>query len=364
VLVLLVLSLPFDYSYVAYLRAPGNASVGERTVEWIRDHGGDGVVNRVEQWWYTRTSPGNGQPGPEVLPATPAPVPARVATAGLAGASPAPVAVTPRTPDPLPNEGVWAPGIQSIDGAPVLYTTFLRPDVDHTSVVAGVVRFDQHLVRTVAIPGAREPGGSNWAWGSSIPVAQRVSLVAAFNSGFRFRHIDGGYYTEHRMAVPLVAGDASLVIDTRGRVDIGAWGTDLTMTGDVVSVRQNLHLIVDHGQLVRGLKSNTDGLWGTRRQQLQVTWRSGAGVTANGDLVVVAGNHLTLTALATALADAGAIRAMQLDIHPGQVAVNLFQPIAGTASAVSATKLLPDMPKPATRFLGTDQRDFFAVFAR
>jgi hypothetical protein len=56
--VFVVVERPTSYSYGSYLTAPGTSSNGERTVEWIRDHGGDGIVNRVEQWFYTRKPPG------------------------------------------------------------------------------------------------------------------------------------------------------------------------------------------------------------------------------------------------------------------------------------------------------------------
>jgi hypothetical protein len=227
-----------------------------------------------------------------------------------------------------------------------------------------VLWLDQSLVRTVAVPGTREPGGTGWAWSSGIPATERGPLVAAFNSGFRFRHIDGGYVTEGRTAVPLIDGGASIVITRDGRIEIGAWGHDVTMKPDVVSVRQNLHLIVDHGAPAPGLRDNADGAWGIRRHQLQYTWRSGIGVTSDGNIVVVTGSKMTLTALAEALTRAGSVRAMQLDIHTGQVTVNLFTPQVGSNSLVDATKLVDAMSKPATRFLESDQRDFFAVFVR
>ncbi len=368
-----IVSVPVGCSYLTYLTEPGTASAGERSVDWLRDHGADGVVNRVEQWWYTRTPPGDGVPAASMLPAIPAPVPARGATASavsaMSGMAATDVAAVPAdldalSPDPMVGEGVWTPGVQSVIGRPVLYTTFLRPDPANTSVVAGIVEFDQHLVRTVAVPGTNEPGGSGWAWNSHIPVAERATLVAAFNSGFKFRHIDGGYYAESRMAQPLVDGDASLVIDDHGTIDIGAWGRDVAMTPHVASVRQNLHLIVDHGRVVGDLQRDRTGKYGTPRHQLQFTWRSAIGITGDGNIVFVAGNKMTMSALANALADAGAVRGMQLDIHTGQVTATLFAPIDTTTTGVTGTRLLPNMPKPVTRYLKTDQRDFFAVFVR
>ena len=51
---------------------------------------------------------------------------------------------------------------------------------------------------------------------------------------------------------------------------------------------------------------------------------------------------------------------MELDIHKGMVTFNLFtrQP------ALVGHKLLPDMTRPADRYLDTDWRDFIMVTSR
>ena len=85
----------------------------------------------------------------------------------------------------------------------------------------------------------------------------------------------------------------------------------------MVAVRQNLHLIVDKGRPVDALADNN---WGTTKNQVQYTWRSGLGVDAAGSLVYVAGANLNLVTLADALIQAGAVRGMQLDIHNEMVA--------------------------------------------
>ncbi|WP_456846446.1 hypothetical protein, partial [Cellulomonas sp. P5_C6] len=56
-------------SYVGALTAPGQADWQDRSVGWVRDHGGNGVVNRIENWWYSRHAPAGGTPDPGVLPA-------------------------------------------------------------------------------------------------------------------------------------------------------------------------------------------------------------------------------------------------------------------------------------------------------
>ena len=72
----------------------------------------------------------------------------------------------------------------------------------------------------------------------------------------------------------------------------------------------------------------------------------------------VAGNQLTLGVLADTLVRAGAVTAMELDIHNGMVTFNLFTHADGQ---LQGHKLLPNMPKSANRYLQPDWRDFFVV---
>ncbi len=75
----------------------------------------------------------------------------------------------------------------------------------------------------------------------------------------------------------------------------------------------------------------------------------------------MAGKNIDLADLAAALADAGAVTGMQLDIHAALVTFNAFHP--GPQGPVGE-KLLASMTRPASRYLLADQRDFFALLAR
>jgi len=182
-------------------------------------------------------------------------------------------------------------------------------------------------------------------------------LAATFNSGFKLTDISGGFYANGRVGKPLQAGQASLVINNRGQLSVGQWGRDITMNPHITAVRQNLALIVDGGHRVSGLRVNTDHRWGTAQNQLQYTWRSGIGTDRAGNVVYVAGNKLTLNTLATAMTNAGVVRGMQLDIHPGMAFFASWAPTGGPHPG--PTKMLPTMAGSRTRFLTPDQRDFF-----
>jgi hypothetical protein len=67
--------------------------------------------------------------------------------------------------------------------------------------------------------------------------------------------------------------------------------------------------------------------------------------------------NLTLPTLALALADAGVVRAMELEIHSALVSFASSTP--SVPGHVVPTKLLPGMERPASRYLSADQRDFF-----
>ena len=103
-------------------------------------------------------------------------------------------------------------------------------------------------------------GGYGWRYTAPIQTsADRALRVAAFNGGFRFPSTNGGYFAEGRLVYPLRVGAASLVICKDGSAIVGEWGRDATMSPNVVAVRQNLNLLVDHGRAVPSL--NPDDIW-------------------------------------------------------------------------------------------------------
>lgn len=265
---------------------------------------------------------------------------------------------------PLPGEARWSPSVQRVGGAPALYTGYFRPNPAYPSQVVGVAWIDQSLTSTHLIAGTRQPGGRGWPGGAQVPPGLRPTLLAAFNSGWKMKDITGGFYAAGRTAVPLRDGDASLVIDSSGRVTVGQWGRDVSMSPQVAAVRQNLDLIIDGARPVPGLADNPTGAWGSARNQFQFTWRSGLGTDRTGNLIYVAGDKLTLAGLAQAMVAAGVQRGMELDIHPDLVTFNTYRPDPGAPSGVTGSKLLPGMVQPATRYLGPDQRDFLAVTLR
>ncbi len=372
-------------SLVGAALTPGNQDFEAKWADWLRAHHAGLVAQRFEEIYYSATAPAKGgQPrslnkvpvtvgGPTATTATTAATATRPAHAprttaaipttttrppGLPAPSPVPLVVQPA----LAGEGAWQPTGPLVDGVPAMYVAQFRADDIYTSQITSAVWIDPKLLRLELVPGSTEPGGT-WAHPPYVTPSELPRLVAAFNGGFRFQDARGGIYLEGRAGVPLVPGAASFVIYKDGRVNIGDWGTEVSMSPDVQSVLQNVVLLVDNGHLAPSATYTDNAIWGYTLGGGYVVPRSGIGVTADGALVYVAGPALTAKSLAESLQRAGAVRAMTLDINPEWVTFNFYAHTAGQPGEVAGTKLYPEMQRPADRYLPPvwEARDFFEV---
>jgi hypothetical protein len=291
------------------------------------------------------------------------------APAGAAGLSAAPLPTTTTTvvpttaatttttapalavapPAPL-SAGKWTPIGLVVRGVPALTAMLLSTGPGGPTV--GVVRIDRSVTRPVLYAGTAEPGGT-WPDQGAVPAAARPGLVAAFNAGFHTWASGGGWFAGSRAAVALRAGAASLVIRADGSATVGLWGRDASLTPDVVAVRQNLGLLVDGGANLAA-----SGYWGATLGGVRYTWRSGLGVDASGNLLYCGGPGLDGSSLAQVLIQAGAVRAMELDINPQWVSFSYY------GGPGPGADLLPGMVYGPSHWLTGSARDFVAVVAR
>ena len=353
-------------SVAGALATPGNQNFQAKWVDWLRGHDAAWIANALETYYYNHTAPAKGG-APHALNSLPtgaaADPPAskvRTTVAHLNSPAPVPLVVAPA----LPGEGVWNPVGTPVNGVPAMYVAQFRADTVYTSQITSAVWIDPTLLRVALIPGAQEPGGQ-WAQTPYINAAQLPSAVAAFNGGFRIQDSRGGFYLNGRMSAPLRTGAASLVIHENGKIDVGAWGSDVSMSPDVTAVLQNVVLLVNHGQLAPNATYTDTAIWGSTLGGNTVVARSGVGITADGALVYVAGPALTAKSLAESLQRAGAVRAMTLDINPYWVTFNFYSHPGGIGTpTVVPSKLYPSMKRSAGRFLGPtrESSDFFLVY--
>ena len=382
VVVVALLSIPVLSLGKAVLTS-NSLSPTERAAEWMRDNNLGSVLNRVESWWFSSRGPkAGGEPSREIdianTAATGTTVPPAVPHLPKPQNVPVPEGVTP-----VANEGVWSPVGPQVGGAQTMYTTQVRPDSVHTSILDGLVWMDPKLVIFNVHPGTEEPGGKH-TMPSQVPLDRRLDLIAAFNGGFRMQDALGGFYLDGVTYKPLRDGAASFVVYKDGVASVGMWGRDFEMGPNVEAVRQNLDLIIDNGGgypfpggnpspkdvaapgvPAPGLDNNQNGAWGDTLGNKVLVWRSAVGVTADGAIVYGYGSGLGARSLADLMLRAGCVRAMELDINPAWTTFNFYKATTpGDPASVKGTKLLPEAEKSGNRYLSNDARDFVAVYAR
>jgi hypothetical protein len=342
------------------LTVPGGGTVSDRLAEWARDHYLGPAVTFGE--WLTYQAPKVGGKPSFALTAPGAArgvVPAR-SRVPATFAPPAPLQSLAGRP--LPGEGQWRV-LASVHGTPAIYGTYLRASSVYSSYVAGIASLNQTLVRFELRPGSEDPGPGNWKALPYIAPGTRSGLLATFNSGFKIAQSGGGFYLNGATAGALTRGIASVVYYRDGHISIGIWGQTVRMTPDVVAVRQNLHLIVDNGQIPASVDSNVESSWGATLGGGYYVWRSGIGITPDGRVIFVYGPALNVRELAELLKRAGAVTAMQLDINPEWMSFMYYLPKHLPAEPTPAA-LLPDQMQAANRYYSINGRDFTAVYAR
>jgi len=371
-----IVMVPVGVSYVQALRAPGTDSLSIRTVEWVRDHGGNGIVNTIERWWYTNNPPPEGGRPSEIaisgtqgdaatpvvpvyVPVIPSVNPIQHLPPPTANRGPTPAAVVEQ------NEGVWQATGRTVGGYPAVYTTYVRPNAVNTSYYTGLMWLDTKLLRASYVVGLNEPGGGPNPWNSQIPANLRPTSIAAFNSGFKMDSARGGAWLDGQEIKTLVNGSASFVVKKDGSAGVGVWGRDYVMGPDIQAVRQNLELLVDNHVVNPLAREEDTTVFGATLGNKALVWRSGVGVDASGALIYAGGPALSVLSLAKTLQNAGAVRAMELDINTDWVSAYTYvgEDIANPSSPTVGVKLLDNMSRSGDRYFASGERDFFAFLA-
>jgi len=350
--------VPAGVSYVSAMSEKHNVGLGVSSVEWLRQNGGGALVSQIETWYYTLTAPEKGGPALSSLPQ----VGVKAARgSGRPGSQPGyrPPRVRPIIHPALPGEGVWKPAAAGAGPQPPVLLTTFRSDPEYPQFVAGVAWIDSSRTQLSYVPGLAEPPPPLAHRGpSEIPGARRKEVVATFNGGFPLETSNAGLIYRGRVKEAMVDGIATIVEYRDGRVDVVRWHQGPSAPANVWFAKQNLPPIIYEGSLNPNLSNGPE--WGETVNNAVRVWRSGLGIDRRGNLIYAAANYQTVESLAKILQRAGAVRALELDINEDWTSFISYR----KPGAIDPSNLLPDMLRPASRYLTPDERDFFAVYLR
>ena len=265
----------------------------------------------------------------------------------------------------MSGENIWQPiNLTLFPRQVVMERTFVRPDPQRDYAVVTLVIMNMKKLRMAAVAGTREPAGGEGRPGPGVipaDIQAGNNLVAAFNGGFQEKDGHYGMIVGKQVYLPLLPNLATLVIDKNDNLKIVNYmGQDLGP--DNLAIRQNGQMLVDHGQVMPQPTDNQFKVWGRTTTRTMYTWRSGIGITADGNLIYAVGPSLIPRTLAEALAAGGAVEAMQLDINPYWVRFVLFNPIGN--SQYQHVSIQRNMYDGGKQFLTGYQKDFFYVYKR
>ena len=358
----LLLLSPAIYSYTTTMLQPSSLPLGVRSVEWLRAHHGNWVVDEAEHYYYSWKAPKTGGPQLKSLPTLGlTPADARATTGRPMKASRVdvwPSRIKPVFAHPLPGEGVWKPTGPLVGGRPPVLVTTFRTERDYPRIVAYVAWFDHTRTALGFYPGRYEPPNAPVRGPMQVPYGQRWRLLATFNGGFTYSDGHNGSSIDGRIYEPLQDGLATLIGYRGGRVDIRTWRGAPNAGPRVAFARQSLPLIIQSGRLNPALNDSTQ--WGYTLGNAVRVWRTGVGLDRRGNLIYAAADGQTVITLAQILKRAGAVRAMQFDINPEWPSLITYSHRGG----LGPTKVVPNVQQSATRYLVPDDRDFFAVYRR
>jgi hypothetical protein len=338
---------------------------------WVRNHHMGVVVDKVEKWRYSK--PPSLNPATELNLAIAATVPTTTVTApspptllvvpGDATTTTTPAPAIPFVPVDLPvvvspalaNEGRWIP-MTDPSQTVAMWVTAIRPLASYPSVTATVVSIDTTTARFVLHNGTELPGGS-WTAGSRLDLSPEAGAIAAFNGGFRFEHIAGGYVTEGTVVRRLVDGEASIAINSAGEIKLGVWGRDLTADGDWVSVRQSLRPIVDGG--INQAKGTWQEQWGVDFGNVTYVLRSAVCMRSETELLYVVAGDVDASLMADIMIDLGCSLAMQLDINGNWPQ---FAVLSGVEAGSPQVTLIDARMSNSGRYINGSKKDFIGIY--
>ena len=265
---------------------------------------------------------------------------------------------------PLPGEGVWIPIPQPLYPKQIIVArTFIRPDMQRPYATVSLVKMDMKKLGIGTEAGTYYPGGTHKVYGPGfVPktIQDTNRLMAVFNGGFQERDGHYGMIVGHTIYVPLRQNLATLVMDTNGSVQLVDY-TGQPFSPDVLSVRQNGPFLVRDGKIAPFVEQGLD-TWGRTTTNSMYTWRSGLGITKEGNLIYAVGNALVPETLAKALLAAGAVNALQLDINPFWVRFILYQTKGN--GQYTYYPLLSSMKNGGYQYLHRYNKDFFYVYKK
>lgn len=263
----------------------------------------------------------------------------------------------------VPRRGVRT-AVPGLHGWAVLTRTVRGAAIDgrqvrlSDGVVVTVVCFRAGLTSFALHAGSQDPGPvAGSPHGDRVTQRERPRLLAAFNGAFKLSAGTGGYEQDGHVLASLRRGLATFVVDAAGRASVGVWGETVPLSSEpVTSAVQNLSPLVRDGRISPYIDDRTS--WGATLGGRLMVARSGVGEDRHGNILYAASMSASPRDLASAFAALGSVDAMEFDINPEWVQLDVAGRPGGPLRIA-----VPQQQRPAAQLLEGWTRSFITVLA-
>lgn len=236
-----------------------------------------------------------------------------------------PAPLTPLIKPALPGEGKWIvldhdPFIGDIPGTPPAFvTTFVRADKERTQTRVYCTLWDPRQIALHMEAGTVEPVSATGEAGPGVvPRTPEVikNLVGGFNGGFQAVHGEYGMQADGVLYLPPKPYAATVVELRDGTTGMGSWPESTDVPDDVLSFRQNMTALVEHGTFNPWGRTWWGGTPKGWHDEIHTT-RSGICMTKENFVGYFWGNDISADVLAEGMILARCSYGIHLDMNPG-----------------------------------------------
>jgi hypothetical protein len=244
-----------------------------------------------------------------------------------------PPPMEPMLDSPLQGEGKWGslekdPFVARNPGAPCPFVfSFIRTDRKRMYSQVFVTLWDPRQVELHAMSGTVEPISATGETGpGQVPRDPKIlkRFIGGFNGGFQAIHGEFGMMAERTLYLPPKPYAATVAELDDGSTAFGSWPETAEVPSNVVSFRQNMTALVEHGDLNPWKRHWWGGLPPGWTEESR-TVRSGLCMTKEGFVGYFYGASVDPDVLGLAMQRARCIYGIHLDMNPGHTGLEYYR---------------------------------------
>ncbi len=244
-----------------------------------------------------------------------------------------PPPMEPMLDSPLQGEGKWGslekdPFVARNPGAPCPFVfSFIRTDRKRMYSQVFVTLWDPRQVELHAMSGTVEPISATGETGpGQVPRDPKIlkRFIGGFNGGFQAIHGEFGMMAERTLYLPPKPYAATVAELDDGSTAFGSWPESAEVPSNVVSFRQNMTALVEHGDLNPWKRHWWGGLPPGWTEESR-TVRSGLCMTKEGFVGYFYGASVDPDVLGLAMQRARCAYGIHLDMNPGHTGLEYYR---------------------------------------